>query len=423
MISSRLEKVIGVMGFLYALFVVGSTFSIALAQLALGGALLIFVIVALSLHYNPFAGDLRGLYCAIAAYLLWTVVSSLAGENSLRALAMLREDWLFAIIPIGIFLLQYPRYRRRVVTSFALAVTIVSLYGLVQHFWGVDWFHSAPLVPAGDFGWRVQGNFGNRLTFGNYYGTAAMFLLGYAAVVREDLAGRRRSFLLAAAALAIIVAVLSYSRGVTVALAVSVVLMGVIMGRRQSLAVLGVVAAGVVVVLLTMPGLVGRFADVATKDIDADYAGGRVFIWTRAAAIIAEHPVFGVGKGNFEDAYAAKLDPDTPDYRKHAHAHNDLLDTAANHGLPGLIFYVAIWVIVLQRMIRGFRERNGFFRGRGRYFAAGLLGSVLFFLTSLTEATFADEEVRQLLMFVWAAGLWPWYKRESNESVADPQTP
>jgi len=422
MTSPRLEKAVGVMGFLYALFVVGSTFSIALAQLALGGALLLFIVVAAGLRYNPFIGDLRWLYYAIAAYLLWMVVSSLVGDNSLRALAMLREDWLFAIVPIGIFLFQHPRYRERVVTAFAIAITAVSIYGVLQYILGVNWFHSAPLVPAGDFGWRVQGNFGNRLTFGNYYGTAGMFLLGYTAVLWENMDRRRRAFLMAAAALAVIVAILSYSRGVTVALAVSLVLMGIIMGRRQSLAVIGIVAAGVVVVILTMPGLVGRFADVATRDVDVNYAGGRIFIWTHSAAIIGDNPIFGVGKGNFQEAYAARLDPDVPGFRIHAHAHNDLLDVAAIHGLPGLFFYGAVWVMVLWFLIRGWRERQGRFRGYGRYFMAGLLGSVLFFLTSLTEASFADEEVRQLLMFVWAVGLWPWYKNRSEAELPRPQT-
>ena len=61
-----------------------------------------------------------------------------------------------------------------------------------------------------------------------------------------------------------------YSRTwiITVALALSIVLMGILMGRKQSLAVLGIVVTGIVVVVLTMPGLVDRFAHVATTDAD-----------------------------------------------------------------------------------------------------------------------------------------------------------
>jgi len=37
---------------------------------------------------------------------------------------------------------------------------------------------------------------------------------------------------------------------------------------------------------------------------------------------------------------------------------------------------------------------------------------VAFVITSLTEATFADEEVREMLMFIWAVGLAGSYKKE-----------
>ncbi|MCH7689568.1 MAG: hypothetical protein IIA17_00810, partial [candidate division Zixibacteria bacterium] len=46
-------------------------------------------------------------------------------------------------------------------------------------------------------------------------------------------------------------------------------------------------------------------------------------------------------------------------------------------------------------------------RSKRIFCAAAAVGSIAFFMTSLTEATFSDEEVRQLLMFVWAAGLYP----------------
>jgi len=35
-------------------------------------------------------------------------------------------------------------------------------------------------------------------------------------------------------------------------------------------------------------------------------------------------------------------------------------------------------------------------------------------VSSLTEATFADEEVRQLMMFIWAAGLSVWYNEPAS---------
>jgi hypothetical protein len=73
-----------------------------------------------------------------------------------------------------------------------------------------------------------------------------------------------------------------------------------------------------------------------------------------------------------------------------------------------------MWLSVFYYIWRGWR-RAGPTGANGRYFLAALLGSITFFLTSLIEATFADEEVRQLLMFIWAAGLWPYYNIKDTD--------
>ena len=80
---------------------------------------------------------------------------------------------------LGNALFRQERYRGKLIAAFAIGVAILSLYGILQHLTGVHWFKDSPLVPAYDFGYRVRGNFSHRLTFGNYYATAAVFVLGY----------------------------------------------------------------------------------------------------------------------------------------------------------------------------------------------------------------------------------------------------
>jgi O-antigen ligase len=417
MTSNLTEKMMGLMAILFAVFVVGSTFSIALAQIALGGSLLFFLIFVIVTRHNPFAGPLRWFYYAVGAFLAWLILAAAVGENPGRALAMLREEWLWVAIPIGVLLLQHERYRERLITAFAVAIAAVSVYGVIQHLTGLDLLHDTPLVPAEGYGWRVRGNFGGRLTFGNYYGTAAMFLLGWGLGVDKASFRTRRTLIIATAVLALIVATLSYSRGVAVGLAATVLLAGLLQGRRQFLVLLGVVVVAVVVIAVTLPGLAGRFDNVATQDIDPEYAGGRVFIWSNSAKVVAENPIFGVGTGNFKEAYAAQLDPDVPAFRIHAHAHNDFLNIAATSGLPAALLFGMIWLVVLGRCFNGWRGRLAGLAGRESCFLATLLGSAMFMVASMTEATFADEEVRQLLMFVWAVGLSAWYKGQTETSA------
>ena len=393
--------------FFYALFAFGSTFSIALAQMALGVALTLFIAVILARRYNPFSSSLRWFYLFVAAYILWMVLSALFGASPSRSLWILKEDWLFCIVPIGVFLFSASRYRERLVLVFAAGVALVSLYGILQHFTGVHWFKDYPCVPADDFGYRVRGNFSHRLTFGNYYGTAAAFLLGYGTLRAHQLARSQRVFFVVTGVLASIVTILSYSRGVIAGLGVALVLLGLLLSRRHLVLILAVLLVTGATVAIVKPGLVGRYSGTASRDFDADYEGGRLFIWKNSWEIVKNHPVLGVGAGNFETEYASMLRPDVLGFRKHVHAHNDFFNVAATHGVPCLALFGGLWISVLGYFFVGWRRRRAF-TGEGRFFLAALLGSVVFLFTSLTEATFADEEVRQMLMFIWAAGLWPW---------------
>ncbi len=404
--------------FFFALFILGSTFSIALAQVSLGLALVLFVVIAVGRRYNPFASSLKPFYVLVGAYIAWEFVAALAGETPSRSAWILKEDWLFCIVPVGVYLLAKERYREHMVTAFAVGVLVISIYGLLQHFFGWHWTKESPPVAAPDYGYLVRGSFSHRLTFGNYYGTAALFIFGLGITGIKRLSSYKRTLLITASLLAVIATILTYSRGVTVGIGVTLVMGGVLLGRKYLTATLGTLVVAIFLVVLTQPGLVGRFGDIKKNDLDVGYEGGRLFIWENSLVIAGEHPLFGVGAGNFEFAYTALLRPDIPHYRKHVHAHNDLLNIAATTGLPGLAFFGGMWLLVLGYFWAG--RRNGRFSDSERRFClAALLGSVVFFITSLVEATFADEEVRQMLMFVWAAGLWPWYKQRDQLDVVD----
>lgn len=404
--------------FFYALFVFGSAFSIALAQMALGVSLALFITVIIIHRYQPFVESLKRFYIFVALYVAWIFVCAMMGDTITRSLFIMKEDWLFLIVPIGIFLMQNKKYRERLMTIFAVGVVLVSIYGLLQYSLGLNWFKDTPLTAGDGFGYRVRGNFSHRLTFGNYYATAALFLFGLGIRRVEGLSAGRRQLFLAGSVLAMAVTLLSFSRGSIIALVVGLLVAGIILGRKYLISMVGILALMAVVVALLLPGLVDRFSGAMEKELSLEYEGGRPFIWQKSLSIAREHPVFGVGPGNFETEYVARLRPDIPDYRKHVHAHNDLINMVAVYGLPGFLFFAGLWVVLFGYTHGGFRRRRALGDG-DRFFIAATLGSVAFFTTSMFEATFADEEVRQLLMFVWAVGLWPWYneQRKTKRSV------
>lgn len=397
----------------YALFIFGSTFSIALAQISLGISLTLFLIIVIVTRYNPFVTSLKWLYLFIALYIFWMLLSALVGSTPLRSVLIIKEEWLFCAIPIGVFLFSRPDFRNKLIAAFAAGVVLVSMYGIIQHFTGIHWFKEIQPAAAPDYGYLVCGNFSHSLTFGNYYGTASVFLLGYAFVSRKGVTTLVRNLLIFSSFLGIIATVLSYSRGAIAGLVAALIVLGFSIGRRYLVISLGTIAVAAAAVLIVMPGLRDRFSGEADKDLGGVYEGGRVFIWKNSLKVIQENLVFGVGQGNFRDAYSSHLRPDIPERRKQVHAHNDLLNIAAISGIPGAAFFLGMWITVLGYFWKGWRKmRNS--GSEANFMLAALAGSIVFFISALFEATFADEEVRQMLMFVWAAGLWPFYPTPSR---------
>ena len=415
--ASRSRKYLETALFLFfALFIFGSTFSIALSQMSLGVSLVLFLILVVTARYNPFVSSLKWFYLFAALYIFWMLLSALVGSTPLRSILIIKEEWLFCTIPIGIFLFDHRQYRHKLAAVFAAGIMLVSIYGIIQHFTGIHFFNATPPKAAPDFGYMVCGRFSHSLTFGNYYGTAALFLAGLALAGRRQLSRQMLLFLISSSLLSMIATVLSYSRGAIVGIAIGLVLLGLILGRRYMVYSLGTIAVAAVAILIIMPGLTTRFGGKTTKDLGGVYEGGRVFIWKNTLRMIQEAPVFGVGQGNFKAAYSSRLRADIPEKRKHAHAHNDLLNVAAISGIPGAIFFSGMWLAAVGYFWKGWRIRRKM-EPNGTFALAALVGSIVFFITSLFEATFADEEVRQMLMFVWATGLWLWYKDFDREET------
>ncbi|HOD66182.1 MAG TPA: O-antigen ligase family protein [candidate division Zixibacteria bacterium] len=399
---------------LFALFLLSSSFSIALAQSSLGLALAVYIGILAVRRENPFGGALRPVYLAIGLYVLWVLISALAGPTPGRSVLREREDWLFLIIPIAVHLVRIEPFRRRLVRTLAIAVLLMGAYGVVQHFTGLNWPHATPPLKALEGGYIVQGSFAHRLTYGNYFAVASIFVLacGILAAGRET--GVWRRFLFLAAFVGLAATVLSYARMALAGLPLALLFLAALKGRRWLAAAAGAVAIGAVAVYLWVPGVAGGFRAALDRDLTGENQASRTYIWEKSLAIVAENPITGVGLGNFYEAYARQNDSLRGENRVWPHAHNDVLNVAAVAGIPGALLFVAMWVIVFWYLRRGWQR----FRGDPAYRAligAAMAASVMFALCSLSEAAFADEEPRQLLMGVWGMGLG-WVNRPSEET-------
>ncbi|MFN2371008.1 MAG: O-antigen ligase family protein [Candidatus Krumholzibacteriia bacterium] len=327
-----------------------ATFSISLTQILLGVALAA-LLVHLAIARDPQAWAV-GLEGPLLALLLWAVAMvPLSGDRAQSAL-YLRRFYLFAALFIAAGAVRGEagaRVRRWALGALLAGGAGAALYGLADY-----------ARTGGAFVDAWDGYLKNRVVLTQHYMTAGglmmttcLVALAFLLVARP----RRGRLLVAAAALPMAAALLltltrsawlGFGAGAAVMLAMT----------RHRLA-LGAMALGLAALLL-LPGLVrDRFLSAFDP---ANYQNApRLVMWQVGMEIVADHPVTGVGDRNLNELYWA--------YRERAagapvsreaypggpvlavgHLHNNVLQVAANWGLPGLVLVVVFMVALLRRL-------------------------------------------------------------------------
>jgi O-antigen ligase len=82
----------------------------------------------------------------------------------------------------------------------------------------------------------------------------------------------------------------------------------------------------------------------------------RLLLWRGTARMLADHPVFGVGLGNFMRHYPRYMLPEGGHERVVFHSHNLLLDTWTSLGIPGLAALAWIQVAFFGLGLRLYRR-------------------------------------------------------------------
>lgn len=214
---------------------------------------------------------------------------------------------------------------------------------------------------AGTLSWIVPLMFGCLLGFGRRRNSLRAPIMGP---------------LLAAAMFTTFILVATLSRGGLMALGVGLALVALFyLSPRWRL----VLAIGTVISVLV---LVSYSSSQIDQSIVSDPLGfgGRLEIWSRGIQGISDFPLTGMSVNGFRRVVHA-LYPlySIPSEIDLGHAHNHLLQTGLDLGIPGLISYLSLWFVSAWLLLRTRRElvlRHG---TRHPYYGlvAGLSGSLL----------------------------------------------
>jgi len=172
----------------------------------------------------------------------------------------------------------------------------------------------------------------------------------------------------------------------------------ILIGRKYYKTVLPIMAGLLICIWFFVPGILSRHINEMETELKGTYAGSRFAIWRSAGRMIEDNPVFGVGPGNIGRAYPDYRDPGSN--RVYTHVHNDILNIACHTGIPSVLLYLGIWAAIFWKIRKFITDRS--INALPKSVAAGvLLASVVFWVTSLYEASFDDLEIRILLISLW----------------------
>ena len=135
------------------------------------------------------------------------------------------------------------------------------------------------------------------------------------------------------------------SRGGAVGLG-AVLLTLVLRSRRRMLALLAIVGVVAVTWILSPTAYRSRVATISSAHERDLSAQSRMASWRAARQMFADHPVIGVGAGNFMSAFVGRYGGS---YSWSRTAHNVFYQTAAELGICGLVTFVAMLLCAFIR--------------------------------------------------------------------------
>jgi len=289
---------------------------------------------------------------------------------------------------------------------------VLAVYSIVQHFTGIDWFNTLlggePRVHrhvlAGEAQrWVAVGRYDRH----SNHAFAVLFFLSLAlaqALGRTGSGASWRELALRWGLVALfgVELVVTYVRAAWLGAAIGVLVLGAIRGRRTLLALM---LAGAVVfgaAGAASPSIRAKLLTVFDPQYEANQH--RIFLWERSLEMAADHPLFGIGWGNYQAVCPEYIDRVDPEFPYKFRAHSLYLNLVAETGLCGALAFVFLWIVVFRELIRRLRARPpGEFEHR--LLTAVIVGLTAFLVGSITTDAMYNGDVSFVLWFLLGAAL------------------
>ncbi len=348
----------------------------------------------------------------LIAFVIWTLIAVFASSNVALGLTSTRKFYLWLLVLLVPLILRGEGRFTWICRSIFAVAAISSLWGLVQF----------ALNPERDLLHRIKGAMSQWMTYSGLLMLALLLLTAY--VLRAGL--RRNKWVVPVAALIVLALILSLTRNAWIGAVAGIV---VLIWMRRARAIVFLMAAILVLYALS-PGLIKRRVKSTMDTTDP-----RFHVYLTALHVIHDHPWLGVGPKNVKyEAPKYREEKDFPEglkkvvvllsdpskYREeekeypdwlYQHMHNNLLQIAAESGIPGLIIWLWFMIRLVWDALRCYRYARGpsFSSGEGLRREALIASSaaiaawVALMIAGMAEYNFGDSEVLMFFLFIIGA--------------------
>lgn len=383
----------------FNIFIISFSFfsfiSIAAGNIFLGILTLYFFIklykkqLKLDLYYKSY-------FIAIGIFVISMFISALFSGDIVYGLKRWADMWIWRFMPfvVVIFLLNnYIDAKKVMLTGFA-GITLTSVYAVYQGLSGMS---------------RANGFYGHPMTLGGWLCIFLPLLL--IEFFERKLLGKY--YWLAGLAFCICSAglVFNATRGAWLAVAIvsAVLLIYYMFKSKRNLAVSIIFVALISVVLVNNPKFMHRLDTI--DDFDKYQSNTeRILIWQSAWNMFKDHPILGVGLGQYTENYQQKYISPQAKEPKLGHAHNNFMQMLAENGIVGFAGFVIMFgYIIFKNLIAWLKTRNV-------YALMIVSATVCLLLQGFTEYNVGNSAVIKMYWLVLGllVVLSEFYRKETN---------
>lgn len=239
--------------------------------------------------------------------------------------------------------------------------------------------------------YRAGGFFTNPAILGKYLTMIIPVLFVQAVYNREN-----RYIFLPVLILSLFELVLNQMRGAWIALGITGIAGCVLMRAHRKQIVIFMSAVLIILVLsfsLT-PQLTTRLYSIL--DMQNESNAERILIWSSAVQMVKDHPITGIGLGNFRSEYVAKYMSPLAKLQV-PHAHNTVLHMLVETGLIGAMAFLYMFYMLFRTFFTGVNSSDTW---KSSMSITGVLLTAAVFLEGMTAYMFSTSVTTMLFWFV-----------------------